>query len=153
MIKEIIEFFKKLFGKEEISVNEVSYINDSDIIEEDNIIKTKILLNNNISGYDIKKLSIKSNDSIIEDIEIPDKESRVVVLSTNEQPQVFELTCDVVAIDNEETFAQLKATYLATKAPFQTINITDVLVNLKKIVFNASVVEENSNTDNYIIGA
>jgi 5'(3')-deoxyribonucleotidase len=84
MIKEIIEFFKKLFGKEEISVNEVSYINDSDIIEEDNIIKTKILLNNNISGYDIKKLSIKSNDSIIEDIEIPDKESRVVVLSTNE---------------------------------------------------------------------
>lgn len=84
MIKEIIEFLKKLFGKEEVSVNEVSYINDSDIVEEDNIIKTKILLNNNISGYDIKKLSIKSNDSIIENIEIPDKESRVVVLNTNE---------------------------------------------------------------------
>lgn len=66
---------------------------------------------------------------------------------------MFELTCDVVAIDNGETFAQLKATYLATKAPFQTINITDVLVNLKKIVFNASIVEEGSNTNNYIIGA
>lgn len=153
MIKEIIEFFKKLFGKEEVSVNEVSYINDSDIVEEDNIIKTKILLNNNISGYDIKNLSIKANNSSIENIEIPDKESRVVVLSTNEQPQAFELICDVVATDNGEAFNQLKATCLATKAPFQTINITNVLVNLKKITFDASVIDEGSNTNNCIIGA
>ena len=148
MFEKIIDFFKKLFGKENVSADEVSYVSDNDIIEEDNVIKTKILLNNNISGYGIKKLSIKANDSVIENIEIPNKESKVIVLSTINQPQVFKLICDVVAVDNGETFAQLKAMHLATQSPFQTINITDTLVNLKKITFNAVVKdEENSHIE------
>lgn len=138
---------KEYFDKA-ISTNEVSYVSESDIVDEDNVVKTKILLNNDISGYDIKRLSIKGDDAIVENIEIPNKDSRVVVLSTTNRPQVLELTCDVVAVDNGETFAQLKATHLVTQAQFQTVNITDTLVGLKKITFGAVVEdEENSNIE------
>lgn len=145
MFEKIIDFFKKLFGKEDVSVDEISYVSDNDIVEESNIVKTKILLNNDIKGYDIKNLSIKANDTIIENIEIPNQDSRVVVLSSNEQPKVLELVCDVVAVENGETFAQLKATHLViSQAQFQTVNITDTLVNLKKITFGATVAEEEN---------
>lgn len=151
MFEKIIDFFKKLFGKEEVSVDEISYVSDNDIVEEENIVKTKILLNNDIKGYDIKNLSIKANDTIIENIEIPNQDSRVVVLSSNEQPKVLELVCDVVAVENGETFAQLKATHLViSQAQFQTVNITDTLLNLKKITFGANVAEEeNSQVEIY----
>lgn len=147
MFDKIINFFKKLFGTSNVS--EASELTPSikttevETVNECSQIVTKLLVNNNIKGYDIKHLYISGGNGIISNVEIPNGESHVLKLITNEEPDMLTLLCDVVAVENGETFPQLTTTCSITpNAQFQTVNITDNLLNLKKICFDATVKNE-----------
>lgn len=142
MFDKIIDFFKKLFGTSDISEARVKDA-EAATVNGFSTVVTKLLVNNNIKGYNIENLSIGGRNSIISNVYIPNGESIVLKLTTNEEPDMLALMCDVVTVENGETFPQLTATYTITSnAQFQTINITDNLLNLKKICFDTTVENE-----------
>ena len=154
MFDKIIDFFKGLFSSDSNEENvTASEWTDADAISvnstttraeegvEEQSYSAKVLVSNCIKGYSLVDFSASSNEVTINYDKIPFGESRVMIFQSKEQPAICDLKCNLLCESDGEVLENFSASVLIPNLNFTTINVTDILLGIKPITFDAVVDE------------
>lgn len=154
MFDKIIDFFKGLFSSDSneeiatasewtdadtITVNSISTRAEEGVKEES--YTAKVLVSNCIKGYSLVDFSASSNEVTVNYDKIPFGESRVMIFQSKERPAICDLRCNLMCESDGEVLEDFSVSVLIPNLNFTTINITDNLLGIKPITFDAVIDE------------
>lgn len=141
IIYKIINFFKKLFTKQNAS-------QPCNAVTRAIVYNNKLLFNNCIWGYTVTNITFEINGNSYTLEDIPYGEPQIITVQSSELPTEGKLSCNIVCFSDGEFLKNLSGKVIIKDSKLTTININPEFLNLHKISFDATVQESKNNLNN-----